>query len=516
MSKNKLFEKVQLAKPPRSVFDLSHDVKMSFRFGKLYPTLVMECVPGDNVKIGCEALVRFMPLIAPLMHIMNIFVHYFFVPTRLLWEGWEDFITQTPFDGSKPTHPYITIDEAAMTTLNGGLELTYFGLPDMGSIADPGFNINPFPFAAYQLIYNEYYRDQNLSPEIDFELDNGDNSANIQALCTLRRRAWEHDYLTSALPFAQKGPAVTIPMSGTVELANPLPGAAGKFVDPNTGAVTEIGDVLQSGVVPNGAITINGNDQIYDPNGTLVMTNAESTINDLRRAYRLQEWYERHARGGSRYIESILAHFGVRSSDARLQRPEYITGTKAPVTISEVLNTTGSEALPQGNMAGHGISVTAGKYGSYYVEEHGYIIGIMSCLPRTSYMDQIHKMWLKTDEFTDYYWPEFAQIGEQEIKKREVHWNHIDPDGTFGYIPRYSEYKFMNGRVAGNMLDTLDYWHLSRSLPTDAELNQDFIECLPDADRIFAAGDADDYLIAHIYHQIRAVRHMPFYGNPTI
>lgn len=517
MAKNKLFETVKLQKPPRSKFDLSHDVKQSMKFGFLYPSMVMECVPGDKINISCEALLRFAPLLAPVMHRVDVYMHYFFVPTRLLWDEWEDFITQQPYDGVPPTHPWIELKniEADWQTF-----ISYFGLPKKEFALVDGPKINPFPFAAYQFIYNEYYRDQNLIPEVDYKCVSGDNTFGMSGFFAIRLRAWEHDYFTSALPFAQKGPAVSLPVgtfTSDVQLKDDV--IQGIFREaashaPLGGDVT--GDVGTGGLEV-GAIPLPG---VYDPNGSLEVTGdlAATTINDLRRAYRLQEWFEKQARGGTRYIEQILSHFGVRSSDARLNRPEYITGTKAPVTISEVLQTSGDvegvTSTPQGTMAGHGVSVTSGNYGSYYCEEHGYILGICSVMPKTAYQDGIPKMYLKMSDPFDYYWPEFANLGEQEILNVELYGESATPDTVFGYIPRYSEYKFLNNRTAGDFQDTLAFWTITRIFEAQPALNGDFINCVPRTD-IFAVNDGTDYLWAHIYHKITAIRPMPFFGTPT-
>ena len=229
----------------------------------------------------------------------------------------------------------------------------------------------------------------------------------------------------------------------------------------------------------------------------------------------MQEWLEKNARGGTRYIESILSHFGVKSSDARLQRPEYITGVKSPVIISEVLNTTGEDGgLPQGTMAGHGIAVSSGKSGSYYCEEHGFIIGIMSILPKTAYQQGIPKQFLKKDTL-DYYFPSFANIGEQEVKNNELFAYTASAEDTFGYVPRYAEYKYMPSRVAGDFRTTLDYWHLGRIFETQPALNQTFIECKPEnTTRIFAVEDGTDPLFCHVLNKIQAVRPMPKFGTP--
>jgi hypothetical protein len=238
----------------------------------------------------------------------------------------------------------------------------------------------------------------------------------------------------------------------------------------------------------------------------------------------LQQWLERNARGGTRYIENILAHFGVRSSDKRLQRPEYICGTKQPIIISEVLNMTGSfngpdpTSPPQGNMAGHGISVAGDSLSKYFVEEHGYIMGIMSIMPKPAYQQGINRQWLKLDPL-DYYWPSFANIGEQEVMNQELFAYGADPTGTFGYVPRYAEYKYQANRVAGDFRDSLDYWHLGRKFATQPNLSQEFIEC-DYADfntRIFAVGSDDvDQFYCQVLNKVLARRPMPVYGTPIL
>ena len=518
MKKN-LFTQTQVKTPPRSVFDLSHDVKQSMKMGVLYPTLFLETVPGDSFTLSCESVVRFAPMLAPIMHRINVFMHYFFVPNRLVWDKWEDYITGMPLDEPAPAFPVIGLNGTTIPSVETAKALTYFGLPLM-SVGGPAvpYSISAIPFAAYQMIYNEYYRDQNLVIEdLSYQLASGSNNAVAADLFQLRRRAWEHDYLTSALPWAQKGNTVDIPL-GAVALipqaeydalpTNPV------FRSKNTGNPLN-GDINAEDTGDPSIVALPGvTPAVYDPQGTLTVE--ATTINDLRRAFRLQEWFEKQARGGSWYIEVILSHFGIKSSDARLQRPEYITGTMSPVSISEVQNTAGIEGeLPQGNLAGHAISVTSGNYGKYFCEEHGYIVGIMSVMPKTAYMNGIPKHFLKITDKFEIYWPEFANIGEQAIINSEVHWDHATPQDTFGYIPRYAEYKFINSRIAGDFASSLNYWTMARNLDSSVALNQEFIECTPTED-IFAVTDPDvDKLYSHIYHKIRAVRPMPFYGNPT-
>lgn len=430
-------------------------------------------------------------------------MHYFFVPNRLLWANWENFITNK----TQHAFPRLLLDQTDDTASLAN----YLGLPLIAQGTAP-VSVSALPFAAYQMIYNEYYRDQNLIPEVNFNLVDGNNSSNTD-LKTFRTRAWEHDYFTAALPTAQQGAPVAMPL-GQITL-NPnwqANGTIPTFVDNTNNPVLGPVEMTDPGAGPQ--ITVGqGNQTAFQPNGSLEV--GATTINELRRAYKLQEWLEKSMRSGQRYIEAILAHFGVRSSDARLQRPEYITGSKNPVVISEVLNTAGETGgLPQGNQAGHAIAVTNGRQGDYYCEEHGYVIGIMSVLPKTAYQQGIPKYFLKTTD-TDFAWPEFANLGEQEVLNKELYADHPAPDGTFGYVPRYSELKYMPSRVAGQFQTSLDFWHMGRIFSTPPALNQQFVEADP-TKRIFAVtSPTDDELFCHVFHQLKVVRKLPFYGTPT-
>lgn len=505
---------IKLTRPKTNRFDLSHDVKMSCKFGGLYPTLAMEVLPGEVVQLGNDSLMRFAPLVAPVMHRVDDNMHYYFVANRLLWPGWEDWISNKKTAGVLPAHPYVNMIPG--TAYLGAFPIhTYLGLPEPPAVGETE-RVSALPFAAYQFIYNEYYRDQNLIAEVPYLLSNGDNTANIQELNQGRLRCWEHDYFTASLPFAQAGDAVAIPLSqfGDVQVfANSLipivPGDQIEF--PVTG---QPGGFPLTEVVPreNADITLGAN-ELFAKTSDLAPNS--TNINDLRRAFRVQEWLERAARVGKRYTETIMGFFGVKSPDARLQRPEYIVGTKSPVVISEVLNTSDTATAPQGNMAGHGIAVTNGKLGGYKVMEHGYIIGIKSVMPRTAYQQGIPRHFKKFNDPTDLFWPQFANLGEQEVKNHEVYAHTLTSEGTFGYMARYGEYRILPSRVAGNFMNSLDFWHIGRIFATQPALNEDFVKCDARTD-IFAAGATEDYLWCHILHKITAIRPIPKFGTPSM
>lgn len=498
---SKLFEQVKLTQPKTSLFDLTHDVKFSGKIGKLMPILAMDCLPGDNVKIGAQSLIRFAPLVAPLMHRFDVSIHYFFVPNRILWENWEKFITDfKDSGGNTPAHPFMI---ASMVNQNVKEVSDYMGLQAANSDID---RINPFPFAAYNKIYDDYYRDQNLIVEEFTPLLDGENNIVVP----LHTRSYEHDYFTACLPFAQKGDPVQLPIAGFTD----VPVHAQWFAN---NSVQWQGNLVPGpGTIP---VAIPIESPQFGLDSSLIAKTSEmqitsATINDLREAFRLQEWLEKQPRGGSRYIESIKAHFGVNSSDGRLQRAEYITGVKSPIIISEVLSNSGNQERPQGDMAGHAVGVNSGGFGRHYCEEHGYIIGIASVMPKTCYQQGTPRHFSRM-EMLDYAFPEFANIGEQEVKNKEIYSDHTNPDGTFGYLPRYSEYKVMPNRVAGQFKTTLNHWHAGRIFTSPPNLNKQFLECVNDK-RIFAVTDQnEDELWCHVLHEITAVRKLPKFGTPT-
>lgn len=508
-----------MAKVGSNNFDLSHDVKMSFNMGELVPTAAIEVIPGDRFEISAQTFLRFAPLISPVMHKVRVTTDYYFVPNRILWSSWEDFITGNA-DVEAPT---IDIDGSAYFPV--GSLCDYLGYPT-GPLGTSNL-VSLFPLAAYLKIYDEYYRDQNLQTTEKFTPLNagnanvigyGDYTEPLSSPGPLRR-AWHHDYFTACLPFAQKGDSVQLPLvdQGTIPVT--ATNAAGfPLLRNNTdGSPLTSGTMSASTSGANPVILAGGNTAYYDPNGhlTVDIQGDAVDINTVRRAFRLQEWLEKNARGGTRYVENILAHFGVKSSDARLQRPEFIGRSKQNMVISEVLATAQNETTAVGQMAGHGISMGSTQKMTFKAEEHGWIIGIVNVQPDTAYQQGLHRSYTKFDKL-DYAWPTFANIGEQEVLNKEVYAASATPDATFGYIPRYSEYRYLPSRVAGEMKTSLDFWHLGRIFATEPALNEEFIECNPDH-RIFAVEDpAVDKIYSHIFQNITVRRKLPRFGVPTI
>ncbi len=530
-----IFTQVKHAKVNSNTFDLSHDRKMSMKMGELTPILNVDVLPGDKFKINTSQLLRFAPMLAPIMHNVTVYTHFFFVPNRILWREWKGFITGDPQNLTTPTadaeFPKVSVNQ---TTPVGSLA-DYLGLP-VGEPNSVNNVVSAMPFAAYQKIFEDYYRDQNLIEKdvgllpLNSGVLTSQKQTKIQAI---KKRAWQHDYFTSALPWTQKGPEATIPLGLDAPINFKVDDrATGNLLYKNDGNQYDkegpLGTYDFNGTLNDYALS--GEDigsQFYplhldnSPDLSVDLSQATAaSINDLRQAFKLQEWLERQARGGTRYIEQILSHFGVKSSDSRLQRPEYLGGGSAPVQISEVLQTSDNvnQNTPQGNMAGHGISVGQASNVTYRAEEHGIIMGIMSIMPKTSYSQGVDKKWQKFDKF-DYYWPSFAHLGEQPILNKELYCDKINADDltdeeVFGYTPRYAEYKFMNSSIHGEMRTTLDFWHMGRYFDNRPLLNQEFIECNP-TDRIFAVQNTEQIYI-QIYHNIKARRLMPYFGTPRL
>lgn len=519
MKKGTLFNQVPVKKMDRNFFDLSHEVKLSCRMGKLIPFYLEDVIPGDIFKNRAEIMARMAPMLAPIMHRVDITTHYFFVPNRLIWDEWETFITGGPEGTSAPIPPYVTVDQ--LTNLGPGyVEQStlwdYMGLPTIeGAIGTSTIPISSLPFRAYTLIYDEYYRDQNVQPASDFAKTSGaETNGNVALICNIRNRYWEKDYFTSALPWTQRGLEATLPFEiNYLDQTNAYQaGSPTSF-----GAVTtDAGGGLSVALPPGGFQGVRLENIDTDA--------IQITVNELRRTVRLQEWLEANARGGARYTEQIFVHFNERVPDYRLQRPEYLGGSKQPFVISEVLSTAANSAEDNGqvgDLAGHGLSVGSQSAFSYRAVEHGWILGLMSIMPKPAYMNGVQRKWLRNDKF-DYFWKEFANIGEQAIKNMELFYT-VDDDtnneATFGYTPRYAEYKYSCDRVSGQFRTSLDYWHLTRQLDSLPTLNTTFLQCDAYAqglNRIFYVTTDIDNIWVQIYNHSKAWRKMPYFGVPTI
>ena len=522
MSKGHQFFMNQVEIPSYSEFNKSHTRKLSTKFGQLVPVNVQEVYPSEVFKMNSEQLVRMAPMLAPVMDEVAIDINYFFVPFRILWSGWEDFITGE----SDEEHPYVSLlPGIEYGDLGDHLGYTPSGA---GMANEP---VSAFYAAAYTKIYDDWYRDQNLQPTQfpNDDLSPGDNSVLYGSLLAnpALPGSLQHDYFTSCLPFPQKGPDVTIPVFengfGTVTL------------DTNTENFQLIKDedFDPSGATPLSANAdsefSNGSSPFYlDPNDTLIISEQEiGTIRALRLASVLQEWYERQAVGGSRYNETVLSNFGTNTGDARVDRAEHIGGYTQRIRFSEVLSTAETEAVPVGYMGGHGISYGQSRTYTYKAKEWGTIMGIMRIRPKTSYYQGLQRHMSRRDRF-DYMWPTFAHVGDQSVLKKELFLG-LDPDGVdtgatseqlnaiFGYQERYAELKVGFDTVHGDFATSLDFWHMSRQFDAIPDLNFLFIRSdQDDYERIFNVQDGPDYLYIQIHNNVMALRPLPVYSDPTL
>lgn len=539
-----IFDSVFVKKPGRSLFNLSHEKKFTANFDYLYPFLIIDTVPGDTFKCSVEMLVRTAPLVAPLMHRINVKVNYFFVPLRLLWTDWESFITgvdqHTDFVDAttlnpyfvNPVKPYIsasTVNTYDDDLLRDGSLMDFLGFPTMrpnetfDSSSD--FNIDLLPFYAYNKIFVDWFRNQNVQGGWEGKHASGEHDNGVNYMI-LRRRMYEKDYFTSALPFAQRGDAVPIPIGtgSSIEFKND-----GYTVVKNVNG-QPAGNIATLTTDREGNFT-NGdtNSPVLLDNSAQLQINETSigTINDLRIATRLQRWLEKNARVGGRYIEQILGHFGVHSSDARLDRAEYLGGYTLPIVVSDVeqnSSTVGTSVsgtnTPQGHLSGKGTAYGNSNPIKCYCEEHGFIIGLLSILPRTSYQDGYPRMYRRNTRY-DYYFPEFANLGEQEITKDELYFSLADASkrsqARFGFQERYCEYKYIPSTVHGEFKNNLQFWHLGRSFSSQPVLNESFVKA-QSRNNIFAVTDNNvaDHFYISLFNNVSAMRPMPKQSIPTL
>lgn len=477
----------------RSKFSLSNYKLLSCNQGPLIPIGHFEVLPGDSIQMSTSMLCRAAPLVAPVMHPVHVRVHHWFVPYRLLMDDWEDFITGGPDGNDATVFPYMTITNPAEGSL-----ADYLGVPT-GTYTTP--QISALPYRAYAKIYNENYRDQDLTTELVCSTAAGADGSTNRSLVNC---AWEKDYFTSARPWEQKGPQVTVP-TGVVSV-NPTTGVAGQVRRADTHALVT---GAATGEVGTGDFQIGGTDAIYDPNGSLLVTGIGVT--DLRESFALQRFQEARARFGSDYVE-YLRYLGVRSSDARLQRPEYLGGGKQTIQFSEVLQTA-EGTNPVGMMRGHGIAAMRSNRWRRFFEEHGIVMTLMSIKPRTVYMDAMARSWFRNTK-EDFWQQELQHVGQQEITNKEVWARAASPDVVFGYQDRYDEYRRAESTVSGEFRGSLNAWHMARSLASVPTLNSSFVVSDP-TNRVYAATTAHQ-IYAMAMHSIQARRMVAPTGNSFI
>lgn len=523
----------------RSRFDRSFVRKMTFDEGKLVPFFVDEVLPGDTISLTVRDFCRLSTPVAPFMDNLYIDKFFFFVPNRLVWEHWQNFCFEQEDPDDSTDYVVPTCQLAGGTAGENGIGTVwdYFALPTGLTNA---LNVNALPFRMYYLIWNEWFRDENLQKSVKIDksdsnavfkqdrvsdqpswiFSSGDTYVNGFALAPRGKR---FDYFTSALPFQQKGPGVSVGLAGTAPVLS-TKSVSTNYLTPNSGYRGSV--IVQSGHMninnPTGGGANIDIGMKLDDFGLYANLDESSifTISSLRTAFQMQKFYERLARGGSRYTEVLTSFFGVVSPDSRLQRPEYLGGSSKMININPVAQTSStSDLTPQGNLAAYGVS--ASKYHAFTKSfvEHGYIIGLLEVRADLTYQQGINKMWLRSTVY-DWYWPTFAHLSEQAILNAEIYAQGTDDDkGVFGYQERYAEYRYHPSEICGHFRSTyikpLDVWHLSQKFDSLPTLSDQFIQDKPPVDRVVAIKNYPHFLIdiGFKYHTTRA---MPMYGIPGL
>lgn len=529
----------------RSTFDRSHSLKTSFNAGDLIPFYVDEVLPGDTFSVRTSKVIRMPSLITPIMDNIYLDTYFFFVPNRLVWEHWRElngentqsaWIPQTQYQVPQITSP-------ASTGWSVGTIADYMGIPTGVS----NLSVNALPFRAYSLICNEWFRDENLTDPLVTPLDDatvaGVNTGNYITDCAKGGLPFKvskyHDYFTSCLPSPQKGPDVTIP----VVSAEPYPvralsdevGSPYEYMrfytdaaNPGTWSATSRMGTLGASSGTTVGLSMNSVDQNagYMPSNLWAIpsdSGTVATINQLRMAFQIQKMYEKDARGGTRYIEILKAHFGVTSPDARLQRPEYLGGNRVPINVNQIVQQSQTtEQSPQGNPVG--LSLTSDTHHDFKKSfvEHGFVIGVMAARYDHTYQQGLERFWSRKDRF-DYYWPVFANIGEQAVKNQEIYAQGSSADEeVFGYQEAWADYRYKPNHVTGEMrsqyAQSLDVWHLADDYAQLPALSDAWIrEDKSNIDRVIAVSSAVSHqFFADIYIENRSTRPMPMYSIPGL
>ena len=536
-----IFNSVQIPGIPRNTFDLSHYNKLTFNMGCIIPIWWDETMPGDRISVNIEQLIRFMPMTFPVMDNFSITMRAFAVPMRLLvpQEDYEEFITGG--EDGKAVGKWPMASMRSITTYSNPVSIVnsladYLGFPTaingvpIQSVSYPDIPVSVLPFRAYQFIYNEWFRDEKLQDEVEW-VRSADTPTDdeLRFITKLRRIGWRKDYFTSAFTEPQLGEDVFLPMGGVLPVSGDFKDLSYRF-DPEMGDWRNSPHSIQWN--GDGRLQSRDNDQsswvtedklsLSTPSMSVDLQNMVApSINELRLAFAVQRWKELNARAGVRLPEWLLAHYHVKSSDARLQRPEYLGGLRARISVGEVLQTSAdTESSALGDMAGHAMSLSQGRIFNRYIEEQSIVMIVAYVMPtQPSYMNGMKRFWFKDDKF-DFADPIFGNLGEQEIWNGEL---FVGPDmtpeqikGRFGFQSRYSEYKFAPSEVHGEMRTSMMGWHMARSFDVLPELTGTFIEADP-TDRIFNVTSKDfAKIVGNFFFDIRKTSSLPYYGTPSI
>ena len=512
------FANVPKALIPRSQFNRSHGYKTTFDSGYLVPVFVDEVLPGDSFNLRMSVFARLATPLHPYMDNAFLDSFFFFVPTRLVWDNWQKFNGEQIDPGDSTDYLVPTMTSTAVTGYANQSLHDYFGIPT----EVPGLQHISLYHRAYNLIWNEWFRDQNLQDSVVVDRDDGPD---LPTDYVLLRRGKRHDYFTSCLPWPQKGDAVTLPLGTTAPVVSD--GTVANFKGVTSNAQGNLSYTTAYGFSPATGTWSNGELVKFGSNPGLEVNLEDATaatINQLRQAFKVQELFERDARGGTRYIEILRSHFGVISPDARLQRPEYLGGGSSPINVHPVAQTSSTdEASPQGNLAAFATASVSGHGFSKSFVEHGIIIGLVSVRADLSYQQGLNRMWSRQIRW-DYYWPPLDEIGEQAVLNKEIYAqgtaNPTQDADVFGYQERYAEYRYkpsvITGRFRSNYAQSLDTWHLAQDFASLPVLNSEFIVDNPPFDRVLAVTEGEPQFLFDSYFKLLCARPMKTYSMPAL
>ncbi|UOF78622.1 major capsid protein [Microviridae sp.] len=504
------FSQVPEAEIQRSTFDRSTGLKTTFNAGELIPIFLDEVVPGDTHNLKDHLMGRLATPLVPFMDNLYLDTHYFFVPTRLIWDNWEKFNGAQKNPGDSTSFIVPTMVSTAGTGYPSLSIFDHFGIPPKVA----GLEHTSLPLRAYNLIWNEWYRDQNLQNSVN--VNTGD-SADPAADYTILKRGKRKDYFTSALTSPQKGPAVNLPLGTSADIKHDT-AVAGNAISVYSTAQAGYRTMGSAGANVDSSATVGlASNKLYAD----LSTATAATINSLRLAFQVQRMYERDARGGTRYVEILKAHFNVTSPDFRLQRPEYLGGSTTKISSTAVPQTSSTDATtPQGHLSAYAALSGSGNGFNHSFTEHGYIIGLVSLRADLNYQQGLNKLWSRKTRF-DFYWPALSHLGEQAIYNKEIYAQGTAggtaDNAVFGYQERHAEYRYkpneIHGAFRSSYATPLDMWHLAQKFTALPALNASFIEEAPPVDRILAV-TSEPHVILDVFFDLSSHRPMPVYAVP--